>query len=304
MPEQIANQAHHADEQPAAGISPKDRAAFDAGVTGDEPYTLGPDSLAQAGVPRGAVTQHRWKNSAIYPGTERDYWLYIPSQYDGSRPACLMVFQDGPFYLGPEVNAPIVFDNLIQKRDMPVTLGLFVNPGDKGPGTPGFGGSDNRSFEYDSLGDQYARFLIEELLPEIEKHHSIVGDPAGRAICGMSSGGICAFTVAWERPGVFSKVVSHCGSFANIRGGHAYPSLIRRTARKPLRVFLQTGARDLDVVFGNWPLANQDMAAALAYREYDYQFVFGSGGHTLKHGGAIFPDTLRWLWRDYPKDSL
>jgi enterochelin esterase family protein len=210
-----------------------------------------------------------------------------------------MVFQDAGFYLDL-TNILVVFDNLIHKQEMPVTIGLFISPGDNGPGDPIWGGNTNRSFEYDSLGDQYARFLLEELLPEIEKDYNIVKDPAGRAICGVSSGGICAFTVAWERPDAFGKVVSHCGSFTNKRGGHNYPSLIRRTETKPIRVFLQSGSKDLDVVFGNWPIANQDMASALAYMEYDYRFVFGEGGHSLKHGGAIFPDTMRWLWRDYP----
>lgn len=266
-----------------------------------EPYKLGPDSTAQDGVPRGDVTGYHWKNEQFYPGTERDYWLYVPKQYDGTQPACLTVFQDAEAYLGPEANVPVVFDNLIHVGDMPVTIGLFVSPGDKGPGTPLYGGSDNRSIEYDSLGDQYARFLTEELLPEIEKRYAITNDPAGRAICGLSSGGICAFTVAWERPHAFSKVVSHCGSFVDVRGGHNYPPLIRKTEARPIRVFLQTGKNDLDIVFGNWPLANRQVAAALAYRQYDHRFVFGDGGHTLKHGGAIFPDTMRWLWRDYPK---
>ena len=283
------------------GISEKDKAAFAAGRDADAQYTLGPDSLLQEGVPHGTITQYHWKSERIYPGTERDYWLYMPQQYDGSQPACLMVFQDGKSYLGPELNAPVVFDNLIHTGAMPVTIGLFVSPGDKGPGNPLYGGTDNRSFEYDSLGDRYARFLIEELLPEIGKQCNITIDPAGRGICGISSGGICAFTVAWERPDAFRKVVSHCGSFADIRGGHVYPSLIRKTKARSLRVFLQTGAQDIDVIFGCWPIANRDMAAALAYREYDYQFVFGEAGHTLKHGGAIFPDTMRWLWRDYSK---
>jgi len=189
------------------------------------------------------------------------------------QPACLMAFQDGESYLGPDIQVPTVFDNLIHKGEMPVTIGLFVNPGDRGPGNPQYGGNDNRSFEYDSLSDLYARFLIEELLPHIGERYKITSDPTGRAICGISSGGICAFTAAWERPDAFRKVVSHCGSFTNIRGGHNYPSLIRKSAPRPLRVFLQTGAKDVDVVFGNWPIANQDMAAALAYREYDYQFV-------------------------------
>lgn len=280
-------------------LSPKDQAAFAASTSGDEPYTLGPDSLPRDGVPRGIISQHHWTSRHIYPGVGRDYWLYIPQQYDGANPACLMVFQDGADYLGPRVNAATVFDNLIHAQEIPVTIGLFVNPGDKGPGTPVFGGSDNRSFEYDSLDDRYARFLIEELLPEVQKQVNLVDDPGGRAICGMSCGGICAFTAAWEHPEAFSKVVSHCGSFVDFRGGHNYPSRIRQTPAKPLRIFLQGGSRDLDLIFGSWPIANHDVAAALAYREYDYQFVYGEGGHTLMHGGALFPDTLRWLWRDY-----
>ena len=285
-------------QEPVTGISAKDMPGL---LPQDEPYALGPDSLPQPDVPHGDLLPFHWSSSRIYPGTERDYWLYVPRQYDPTQPACLMVFQDGQsHYLSPDINVPIVFDNLIHKREMPVTLGLFVNPGDKGPGMPIWGGTDNRSLEYDSLNDHYARFLLEELLPEVEQGYRLTSDPAGRAICGISSGGICAFTVAWERPDAFRKVVSHCGSFAALRGGETYPSLIRRAAPKPLRVVLQTGAADLDVVFGNWPLANRQMAAALAYREYDYQFVFGEGRHTLKHGGAIFPDTLRWLWRDYP----
>lgn len=288
-----------ANEDSPLSIPPKDQVVFSANRLAAEPYTLGPDSQRQDSSPPGTLTWCRWASDRIYPGTERDYCLYIPAQYDGSQPACLMVFQDARFYLGEDVNVPVVFDNLIHREEMPVTIGLFVSPGDKGPGMPVYGGSDNRSLEYDALGDRYARFLIEELLPAATQSYSIVADPAGRAICGMSSGGICAFTVAWERPDAFGNVVSHCGSFTDIRGGHGYPSLIRRTPKKPLRVFLQSGSGDLDVVFGNWPLANQEMAAALAYAEYDHQFVYGEGGHTLKHGGAIFPDTMRWLWRDH-----
>ena len=154
----------------------KDRAVFAANMALDEPYTLGPDSFAQAGVPRGEITRHHWSSTKIYPGTERDYWLYVPQQYDGTSPVCLMVFQDGDQYLGPQVNTAVVFDNLIHKGDMPVTIGLFVAPGDIGPGHLVYGGTDNRSFEYDSLGDQYARFLIEELLPPIEQEYRIVAD--------------------------------------------------------------------------------------------------------------------------------
>lgn len=264
-------------------------------------YELGPDSLPQTDVPKGEITKYHWVSETVYPGTARDYWVYVPKQYDGSTPACLMVIQDGEGYLKDDVSLPGVFDNLIHKGEMPVTIGLFVNPGDPGPGMPFWGGTTNRSFEYDSLGDQYARFLIEELIPEVKKTCRIVDDPAGRAICGCSSGGICAFTVAWERPDAFRKVVSHVGSFANIRGGHNYPSLVRMSDARPIRVYLQAGANDLDVVFGNWPIANQDMAAALKFKEYDYAFVYGDGAHSLKHGASLFPETMRWLWRDYPR---
>jgi enterochelin esterase-like enzyme len=154
------------------------------------------------------------------------------------------------------------------------------------------------------LTDQYTRFLLEEILPAVGAKYRLTDDPEGRAICGISSGGICAWTVAWERPDKFRKVLTHVGSFTNIRGGHVYPSLIRKTAPKPIRIFLQDGAHDLDNAHGNWPLSNQQMAAALNFAHYDYKFVFGDGAHNGKHGGSILPDSLRWLWRDYkPKTA-
>lgn len=288
---------------PFAGAFPfmpvRDQIAFMPSVTLQEPYTLGEDSLPQEGVPQGTVTKYHWKSENIYPGTERDYWVYVPQQYDASKPACLMVFQDGEGYLAPDVNTPIVFDNLIHKGEMPVTIGLFVNSGDKGPGMPYWGGDYNRNYEYDRLTDDYARFLLEELIPELKKEYNITDDAAGHAICGISSGGICAFTVAWERPDAFSKVVTHCGSFVAIDGGNLYPSIVRRTPAKPIRVSLQSGTNDLNLMFGSWYIANQDMASALAYRDYDYQLTLGEGGHSLKHGASLLPDTLRWLWRDY-----
>jgi enterochelin esterase family protein len=268
-----------------------------------EEYKLGPDSQVQEGVPRGVVTKHSFTNSAVYPGTVRDYWIYVPKQYDAARPACLMVFQDGGGYQGTngQYRATVVFDNLIAKKEMPVTIGVFVNPGVVPAAEPSRKDRSNRSFEYDSLGDAYAKFLINELLPEVSKKYNLTADPDGRAIGGASSGGICAFTVAWERPDAFRKVLSHIGSFTNIRGGHVYPALIRKTEKKPLRVFLQDGSSDLDNLHGNWPLANQEMAAALKFMGYDYRFEFGTEGHNGKHGGAILPESLRWLWRDYAK---
>ena len=291
--------------------------AFENVMNLDEPYRLNSDSLVKDGVPQGKITKYQWKNSKIYPGTSRDYWIYVPNQYKPSEPACLMVFQDGELYLNsPNIIAPtVVFDNLIHSGDMPVTIGIFINPGDIGPIDPVWEnvrrkngelvtkGKINRGLEYDSMNDTYARFLTEEIIPAISKKYSIVDDPNGRAICGISSGGICAFNVAWHRPSHFKKVVSHCGSFTNNspsrnQGGHLFPDIVRRTVRNDIKVFLQAGSNDADLIWGNWKLANEQMAAALKFRNYDVKFVLGQGGHSLNHGGSIFPETMRWLWKD------
>lgn len=269
----------------------------------DTEYQLGPDSQRQEGVPQGTVTEHTYESDQVFLGTKRRYWVYVPAQYDGSQDAALMVFQDGHAYVSQDgqFRVPIVFDNLIHQGSMPVTIGVFVDPGrhDALPERPGWNPTpDNRSYEYDTLSADYATFLLEELLPEVEKEYRISDDPRMRAIGGISSGGICAFTAAWQRPDAFGKVLSHVGSFVNIRGGHNYPALIRKTEKKPLKVFLQDGAGDLDNRHGNWPLANQQMAKALEFMDYDYEFVYGSGGHNGIHGGAILPDSLRWLWSD------
>jgi len=285
--------------------------ALNLGAADD--YTLGPDSQVKPDIPHGRVESFTFTNSTVFPGTGRACWLYIPAQYDGRQPAALMVFQDGHAYVNAtgQMRVPVVFDNLIHAGEMPVTIALFINPGHRGQSQAdpaGWGPRNNRSIEYDSLGDAYARFLLDELLPHVVKTYdlNLTDDPARRALCGMSSGGICAFTVAWERPDAFGKVLSHIGSFTNIRGGHVYPALIRKTERKPIRVFLQDGSNDLNNLHGNWPLSNQQMASALMFAGYDVRFVFGDGAHNGKHGGAILPDSLRWLWRPEtsPPDPL
>src|SRR5262245_29799404 len=262
-------------------------------------YKPGPDSMPQDGVPKGRLNKHAWK-SQIFPGTERDYWVYVPAQYDGDKPACVMVFQDGGSYInekGP-YHAPVVLDNLIHKKEIPVMIGIFINPGNVPGAATKTKGRSNRSFEYDTLSDQYVRFLEKEMLPEVAKDYKLRPDAAGPGMCGASSGGICAFTAAWERPDLFSKVLSDIGSFTNIRGGDAYPGIIRKTEKKPIRVFLQDGENDLNNLHGHWFLANRQMEEALKFMKYDVKAVWGDGGHTGKHGGAILPDSLRWLWRE------
>jgi len=273
-----------------------------AALSAAETYTLGPDSQRQPGVPQGKVTQYSW-TSRIFPGTVRDYWVYVPAQYTPGRPAAVMMFQDGGGFVKEDGSwrVPIVLDNLIQKGEVPVTIAIFINPGV----LPAAGADQqaryNRSFEYDGLGDRYARFLIEEILPEAGKYYNLSPDPDARAVAGLSSGGICAFTAAWNRPDAFHRVLSFIGSYTDLRGGNVYPDLIRKTEPKPLRVFLQDGSNDLNIYAGSWYLANQDMAKALEFAGYDVKFVVGDEGHNGKHGGAILPDALRWLWRDYPK---
>jgi len=272
-------------------------------------YELGPDSLPQPGVPKGKLEGPFLFESKVIENTVRRYWVYVPAQYNSRKPACVLVFQDGQRATNPKgpLQLTTVMDNLIHKKEMPVTIGIFITPGQVGktyPDNLGFGNPDHRSIEYDSLNDTYARFIIEEMLPEVGRSYNLTRDPKGRAIGGTSSGAICAFTVAWERPDAFRKVISLIGSFTNIRGGHVYPDLVRKNRRKPIRIFIQDGSNDLrqpDNPERDWFLQNQLMVAALKEKRYDMTYVFGEGGHSDNHGGAIMPDILRWIWRDYPK---
>jgi sugar lactone lactonase YvrE/enterochelin esterase-like enzyme len=266
-------------------------------------YSLGPDSQPKPGVPKGTVTKFSWTTSKIFPGTTRDYWTYVPSQYDGSKPACVMVFADG----GGFANAngawrlPTVLDNLIAEGSMPVTIAVMVDPGVLPPRGPEQMGRYNRSYEYDGLGDRFARFLLEEILPEVAKQYKLSTDPNDRAIAGSSSGGIAAFNAAWERPDAFRRVLSFVGSYTNLRGSDRLINLIRTTEPKPIRVFLQDGSADQNIYGGNWWQANQAMATSLEYATYDVKFAAGTEGHNSRHGSAILPEALRWLWREYPK---
>ena len=271
----------------------------------DQYKKLTPASEEQPGVPKGTLTEHEWNDSKVFPGTVRKYSIYVPKQYDGKTPAAVYISQDGVLY-----KAPTVFDNLIHKKEMPVTIGIFIRPGTK-PLKPGevapkradskAAPPSNRSFEYDSLGDQYARFLLDEILPEVGKKLNLSKDPDQRCIAGSSSGGICAWTVCWERPNEFRKCFTTVGSFTNIRGGNAYPDLVRKAEKKPIRIFQQDGSNDIVNQFGSWPEANKAMAAALKEKGYDHEFVFGEGVHSGNHGTQLFPEAMRWLWRDWKK---
>ncbi len=265
-------------------------------------YTLGPDSQPKPNVPKGQVTKYTW-TSKIFPGTVRDYWVYVPAQYQKAQPACVMVFQDGGGYVKPDGQwrVPVVFDNLIAAKEMPVTVGVFINPGVVPPVTPAALPRFNRSYEYDGMGPEYARFLVEEILPEVGKSYKLTSDPNCRAIQGSSSGGIAAFTAAWERPDAFRRVLTTIGTYVGLRGGNEYPTLIRKTEPKPIRVFLQDGSHDNNAYGGNWFLANQEMLSALEFAGYEVNHEWGDGAHNGKHGGSILPNAMRWLWKDFGK---
>jgi enterochelin esterase-like enzyme len=267
----------------------------------EEPYKPGPDAQRKEGVPKGTVTTFTWE-SKIYSNTKRNYYVYVPAQYDPNKKTALMIFQDGHAYLKEDgdFRTTIVYDNLIHRKELPVTICLFVDPGywsDAGP-PDNFFRSQNRSFEYDDLSDQYATFLMVELVPELKKKYNISDDPKMHGIAGLSSGAICAFTAAWTHPEYFHKVLSHIGSYTDIRGGDKYPSMIRKSAKKDIRVFLQDGNQDLSNMYGDWWLANLQMESALKFKGYDYKFVSGTGAHNGKHGGSILPESLKWLWSD------
>ena len=288
-------------------------------------YPLGPDSLPQPGVPKGQLIGPQLFHSKVIAGTVRRYWIYVPAQYKPGEAANVLVFQDGQRAINPQgvLRVPQVLENLIHKGDIPVTIGIFITPGQRGdvyPDTLGTSNPNNRAQEYDALSDAYARFLVDEMLPEVGKAYTLATDPARRAIGGTSSGAICAFTVAWHRPDQFRNVISFIGSYTSIGyrpatteqplqpGGDLYPTLIRKNPIKPIRIFLQDGSADLDNAHGNWFLANQQMLAAFEFANriaeekkdpgprYEVKHEWGDGAHSDAHGGAILPDALRWIW--------
>lgn len=275
-------------------------------------YSLGPGSQPRDGIPKGVVTPYTLAPGAFYPGTPHHYAVYVPAQYDARKPAPVMVFLDGSGFLGKNVRAPVVLDNLIAKHDLPPLIGIFVDPGI----LPALSSQDQnryeRIFEYDSLSDRYSRFLLEELIPEVAKKYNLSKDPNDRAISGVSTGAVGAFMAAWNRPDQFHRVLSFIGTYVAMKGADELPALIRKTEPKPLRIFLQDGENDHIVPAepyginsgGSWPINNQVMYQALEFQGYDAKLVMGEEGHNMKQGASILPDALRWLWRDYPDPIL
>lgn len=281
----------------------------------DNFYKLGPDSLPQEGVPKGKLIGPTTLPCEVYPGTSHTYWVYVPAQYEATRPAALMIYNDGQamISMNGDVRVPNVFDNLIFRREMPVTIGVFINPGrrpDQPEPSPRDWGdrNTNRPTEYNTPDDKYARVIVDELMPVLAKQYNISKDPEMHAIAGASSGGIAAFSVAWERPNEFRKVISVVGSFVNLRGGQVYPERVMASEKKPIRMFFQDGVNDNRALRGDkydadrdWHLQNVRLVEAMTKKGYDVNYTWGIGLHGQKQGGAIMPEMMRWIWRDYPR---
>jgi enterochelin esterase family protein len=298
-----------------------------ASLTAQQPAPqLTPDSLQHPGVPAGTLSPRQTLTSKLYDGMVSDYWIYVPAEYDPSKPAALMVFQDGEGYAKRTGDHPAlnVLDNLIAQHKIPVMIAIFTNPGDisASPGTPTYKFVDAyskkwsrtlkdsmRSTEYDTVSDRYPRFRRDELVPAVAARYNLRTDAYSRAITGLSSGGICAFNAAWQMPDQFSRVITWIGSFTAIQwhedpavpdGGQDYPEKILREPHRNLRVWIQDGVNDQENPrYGSWPTANIRMANALHLAGYDFHFSFGVGPHSAKEGGAEFPQEMIWLWRDY-----
>lgn len=251
---------------------------------------------------RGEVLRFTLSDSPLYPGTEREILVYVPQQYTGERPACLLVCMDGILY-----DATTVMDNLIASGEMPVTIGVFIQPGvvhDEEGEVVRY----NRCKEFDSTDDLFVTFIETEVLAKVEGMQTASGktihlshDANDRAITGASSGGIAAFTAAWNRPDLFSRVYTTVGTFVAMRGGHEYPSVVRKTEPKPLRIYMQDGWYDVwNPIFGEWFEYNLLMESAFNFAGYEVFHHWNRGNHSIKYGTLAFPDAMRWLWKGYP----
>jgi enterochelin esterase family protein len=274
----------------------------------DSQYRLGPDSMPQDGVPKGEIRGPFTLPSQVFPGTQHTYFVYVPAQYDPAVPASLMIFNDGQAFMAPQgdLRAQNVMDNLIYRREIPVMIAVFINPGrrpDQPEPTPADWGdrTTNRPLEYNALGDAYPRVIVDELMPVLNKEYNISKDPEQHGIGGASSGAIAAFTVAWERPNQFHKVLSIVGSYTNLRGGYVYPEAVMKSEKKPIRIFMQDGRNDnrVEDPTRDWFFQNVRLMQALTDKGYEVNYAWGMNKHGQKMGGAIMPEMMRWLWRDH-----
>jgi enterochelin esterase family protein len=263
---------------------------------------FGPDSYAEASVPEGKLTGPIVVPSKVYPDVKANVWFYVPAQWDGVTPLAVQVWGDGQNFVGSRPGQWRVLDtldNLTAQKRIPLMVNIFIQPG-TGPER------NQRSIEYDTVSETYLHRLLNEILPVVAKSVRMRTDGYSRAIQGLSSGGIMAFNAAFHKPEQFSRVLSWIGSYtalqrsaAHPEGGAEYPTLVRREAKRNIRVWLQDGSGDLDNTAGNWPAANIGMANALKFKAYDYHFSFGVGEHNNAQGAAELPEALTWLWRDY-----
>jgi enterochelin esterase family protein len=284
-------------------------------VSNDAFYKLGPDSLPMNGVPKGHFVGPTIIPSEAYPGTQHTYYVYVPAQYDPSKPTAVMIFNDGQAMMAApgDIQGQNVLDNLIFRHEIPVMLGVFINPGRRPdqpePPEPGGGWGDrttNRPDEYNTPNDKYARVVVDELMPALKKDYNISPDPEQHGIMGASSGGCAAFAVAWFRPNDFRKVITIVGSFTDLRGEYIYPELVAESEKKPIRIFMQDGRNDNRTPGrpnNDWFLQNVRLKDALTKKGYEVNYAWGMNNHGQKMGGAIFPDMMRWLWRDMPVDT-
>ena len=304
--------------QPAASPPPAQTPAGRRGRAAAPPnrndafYKTGPDSLPMDGVPKGKFSEAKIIPSSVFPGTQHTYWVYVPAQYDPAIPTAVMIFNDGQaMKKSPgDVMAQNVLDNLIYRREIPVMLGVFINPGRRPdqpePPEPDGGWGDrttNRPDEYNTPNDKYGRVVVEELMPALKKEYNISPDPALHGIMGASSGGCAAFAVAWFFPNDFQKVITMVGSFTSIRGEYIYPELVAASDRKPIRIFMQDGRNDNrrpGNPNGDWFYQNVRLMQALTKKGYEVNYAWGMNNHGQKMGGAILPEMMRWLWRDQP----
>jgi enterochelin esterase-like enzyme len=277
------------------------------GARGDA-VGLNPDSYQKPGVAHGKVSEKQTIVSRIFDGMKSDYWVYASPGVDPAVPAALMVWQDGQNLIGDfsRMRLFTVTENLVSQKLLPPMVHVMIAPGLSPDGRA------MRSIEYDTVSDRYERFLMEEVLPEVEKTYKLRPDGYSRAIAGESSGGICAFNVAWLMPDKFSRVHSAVGSFTSIQwrpqekleGGNVYPFKVRKEPKRNIRVWMSDGSDDLENDHGSWPMQNIQMANSLKLKEYDFHFRFGTAAHGGAQASLDLPESLAWLWRDYdPKKT-